>query len=190
MPISLYHTCITFQQISNTCSPGHNILSYRCTFHLITLPSCGNSKGVFLFNSDKIRPYYPLKIDNAIICRQTAPYSHCFITHVYFYTQYILTGYTAKISVNTRGKATHTVQPFLQKICSEGVLKALTLLLFPHPLMPFRVLFGYIHIVCKGRGQGARRGGSLSAVVSAVLLVFVRVGCVCLPCLIILICFT
>lgn len=67
-----------------------------------------------------------------------------------------------------RGKATHTVQPFLQKIWSEGVLRRLTLLLFPLPRTPYRVLFDYIHTVCKGRGQGAGRGGSLSAVVSAV----------------------
>jgi hypothetical protein len=54
-PISLYHTCITFQPL----------------------------------NSDKIRPVYPLKNDNAIIWPITASYSHCFTSCVHFYTQYI-----------------------------------------------------------------------------------------------------
>lgn len=53
---------------------------------------------------------------------------------------------------------------FLQKIWSEGALKALTLLPFPHPLMSYRVLFDCIHIICKGRGHGAGRGGSLSVI--------------------------
>lgn len=70
---------------------------------------------------------------------------------------------------------------FLQKIWSEGALKGLTLLLFPHPLMSYRVLFDCIHIICKERGHGAGRGGSLSAVVSAVLsLSVVLVVSVCL----------
>lgn len=110
-------------------------------------------------NSDRIKPYYPLKNDNAMICPLTASYSHCFISHVYFYTQYIQTRYTSKISVNTRGRTTHTAKPFLQKIWSEGVLRRLTHLLYPRPRYYLQcVLLHYLYRM-QGRGARGKAGG-------------------------------